>query len=72
MSTQTEDLRKELEDLKASQAAQGATQAGSMATMGAMQAGTVGSVAAGAVGLVIGMFLGRAFSNGQEKGRWHR
>jgi hypothetical protein len=72
MSSQTEDLRKEIEDLKAAQAAQGATQAGSMATMGAMQAGTVGSVAAGAAGLVVGMFLGRAFArNGRaERGFW--
>jgi hypothetical protein len=68
MSTQQEDLRKEIEDLKAAQAAQGATQAGSVATMGAMQAGTVASVGAGAVGLVVGMFLGRAFSKNGHNG----
>ena len=73
MSTQQDDLRKEIEDLKAAQAAQGATQAGSVATMGAMQAGTVASVAAGAVGLIVGMFLGRSFSkNGHTRhGIWH-
>ena len=58
MSMDKDDVRKEIEELKTAQAAQGAAQAGGMATMGAMQAGTVGSVIAGAVGLVVGLFLG--------------
>jgi hypothetical protein len=62
MSTEVQDLRKEIEDLKVAQATQAATEAGGMATTGAMQAGTIGTVAAGAGGLIIGMFLGIAIA----------
>jgi uncharacterized membrane protein len=68
-STEMQNLRKDIDDLKTAQAVQaatqagavatmGATQAGAVATMGAAQAGTVGAVIAGAVGLVVGLFLG--------------
>jgi ABC-type glucose/galactose transport system permease subunit len=58
VSTEPQDLRKEIEDLKVTQAAQAAAQAGQMATMGAMQAGTVGAMVAGGVSLVVGMLMG--------------
>jgi hypothetical protein len=58
MSAEPQDLRKEIEDLKASQAAQAATQAGAMSTLTAMNAGTVGTLAAGGVGLILGVVLG--------------
>lgn len=69
VTTDMQELRKDVNDLKTAQAVQAATQAGAiatqtatqaggMATMGAAQAGTVGAVIAGAGGLVVGMFLG--------------
>ena len=57
-STEIQNLRKEIDDLKTAQAVQAATQAGAVATMGATQAGTVGTVIAGSVALVVGLFLG--------------
>lgn len=57
MSTEPQELRKEIDDLKAAQAAQ-AAQAGRMATMGATQDGTVRAMLAGGVSLVVGMLMG--------------
>jgi hypothetical protein len=51
VSTDPQELRKEIEDLKASQAAR-------MATMGAAQAGTVRATVAGGVSFVVGMLMG--------------
>jgi hypothetical protein len=70
MSTDVEQLRKDMEELKISQATQAATEAGGMATQSAMQAGTLGTVGAGAVGLIVGMFLGIALS--RSNGRYYR
>ena len=58
MSTEPQDTRKEIEDLKSAQAAQTAAQAGQMATFTAMNAGTMASVVAGGAGLIAGMLLG--------------
>ena len=57
MSTEPQDLRKEIEDLLAAQAAQAGAHAGHMATMAAMQARTVGAMVTGAVSLVVGMLM---------------
>jgi hypothetical protein len=54
VSTEPQELRKEIDDLKASQAAHAAR----MATMGAAQAGTVRATMAGGVSLVVGMLMG--------------
>jgi hypothetical protein len=51
VSTEPQELRKEIEDLKASQAAR-------MATVGAAQAGTVRATVAGDVSFVAGMPMG--------------
>jgi hypothetical protein len=67
MSTDVQDIRKEIEELKTAQATQAATQAGGMATQSAMQAGTVGTVGAGAAGLIIGMFLGIALARSNSR-----
>jgi hypothetical protein len=69
VSTEPQELRKDIDDLKAAQAAQVATQAGGMATMAATQAGTVAAVAAGAAGLVAGIFLGIAIVRAGDR-RW--
>jgi hypothetical protein len=54
VSTEPQELRKEIDDLKAAQAAQ----AGRMATSGATQDGTVRAMLAGGVSLVVGMLMG--------------
>jgi uncharacterized membrane protein len=61
MSTEAQDLRKDVDDLKSAQAAQTATQAGQMATFSAMQAGMMGTMVAGSVGLIAGMIIGLMF-----------
>jgi hypothetical protein len=70
MSTDVDQLRKDIEELKVSQATQAATEAGGMATQSAMQAGTLGTVGAGAVGLIVGMFLGIALA--RTNSRYYR
>ena len=62
MSTSSEDLKQQVEDLKTAQATQAATMAGAQATQTAMQAGTWATMAAGFGGLVIGLFLGIAIA----------
>jgi hypothetical protein len=69
MSTDVDQLRKDIEELKVSQATQAATEAGGMATQSAMQAGTLGTVGAGAIGLIVGMFLGIALSRSNSRYR---
>ncbi len=77
MSTSTEDMQKDLQELRkdfdvqaaaqgGAQATQAATQAGQMSTMAAAQAGTVSTVAAGGISLVVGMFLGLAIANSRR------
>jgi hypothetical protein len=71
VSTNSDDLKQEVEDLKTAQATQTATQAGAQATQAATQAGTMstmtasqaGMMAAGFVGLIVGIFLGLAIAN---------
>jgi hypothetical protein len=80
VSTDVQELRKEVNDLKTAQAVQAATQAGEMATqaatqaggiatMGAAQAGTVGALISGAAGLVVGLFLGLLIRSGDADHR---
>lgn len=70
---ETQDVRREIEDLKKAMAVQTATQAGvdatqvatatgAQATQAAAQAGTWSTMVAGSVGLVVGMFLALAFA----------
>ena len=81
MSTEMQNLRKDMDDLKTAQAVLAATQAGGMATMGATQAGgiatmaaaqagTVGAVIAGSAGLVVGLFLGLVIGRADAGHRW--
>jgi hypothetical protein len=58
MSTEPQELRQEIENLKTAQATQTATQAGELATVTAMNAGTAAMVISGAVGLLAGMLMG--------------
>jgi hypothetical protein len=69
VSTDVQELRKEINDLKTAQAVQAATQAGGIATMGAAQAGTVGALISGAAGLVVGLFLGLLIRSGDADHR---
>lgn len=77
MSTSTEDLQQQVQDLRkdqevqaasqaGAQATQMATQAGQASTMAASQAGTWSTMAAGWVGMVVGMFLGLAIANSRR------
>jgi hypothetical protein len=70
VSTEMQDLRKDMDDLKTAQAVLAATQVGAIATMGAAQAGTVGTVIAGSVGLVVGLFLGLVIGRTDAGPRW--
>jgi hypothetical protein len=58
VSTEPQELRKEIDDLKSAQAAQAATQLGQMATFTAMNAGTLGMIVAGGAGLIAGLVIG--------------
>jgi hypothetical protein len=69
VSMESEDLRKDVEQLKIAQATQAATTAGAQATLAATQAGATSTLAAtqaglmstivvGSVSLIIGIFLG--------------
>lgn len=73
MSTSTEELQNEFQELRkdhevqaasqaGAQATQAATQAGQASTMAATQAGTWSTMAAGWVGMVVGMSLGLAIA----------
>lgn len=77
MSTTTEDMQQQVQDLRKDQEVQAATQAGAQATqaaaqagqastMAATQAGTWSTMAAGWVGMVVGMFLGLAIANSRR------
>jgi hypothetical protein len=77
MSTTSEDLQSQVQELRkdfevqaatqgGAQATQAATQAGQMSTMAATQAGTWATMAAGWIGMVIGMFLGLAIANSRR------
>lgn len=55
---ESEDLRKDVEQLKIAQATQGATTAGAQATQAATQAGLMSTIAVGSVSLIISIFLG--------------
>ncbi|MQB02179.1 MAG: hypothetical protein GEU78_18330 [Actinobacteria bacterium] len=74
MSTNTEELQEQVQELRkdhevqmatqgGAQATQTATQAGQASTMAATQAGTWSTMAAGWIGMVVGMFLGLAIAN---------
>jgi len=69
MSTNEQDMRQDIENLKVAQATQAAALAGSQATQAAltagaqatqtaMNAGTMATVGAGFVALIVGLFLG--------------
>ena len=77
VSTSTEDLQQEVQDLRREHEVQSATQAGAQSTQAAAQAGqastfaasqmgTVTTMAAGWVGMVVGMFLGLAVANSRR------
>ena len=55
---ESEDLRKDVEQLKIAQATQMATTAGAQATLAATQAGLMSTLVVGSVSLIIGIFLG--------------
>jgi len=55
---ESEDLRKDVEQLKIAQATEVATTAGATATLAATQAGLMSSIVVGSVSLIIGIFLG--------------
>jgi hypothetical protein len=63
VSTEPQELRKRIDDLKAAQAAQ----TGRMATMGATQDGTVRAMLAGGVSLVVGMLMGIIIARGGRR-----
>ena len=50
MSTNSDELKQEIEDLKTAQATQAATQAGAQATQAATQAGTMSTMTASRLG----------------------
>jgi hypothetical protein len=58
MSTDPNELRSEVEELKTAMAVQEATMAGQASTAAATHAGTWSTMLAGGVALVVGMFLG--------------
>jgi hypothetical protein len=81
MSTSSEDLQQQVQELRkdfevqaatqsgaqATQAAgQTAAQAGQMSTMAAMQGGTLSTIAAGWISMVVGIFLGLAIANSRN------
>jgi hypothetical protein len=58
-----EDVRKDLEQLKITQATEVATTAGATATLAAAQAGLMMTVVVGSVSLIVGIFLGMTIVN---------
>ena len=58
-----EEVRKDLEQLKVTQATEAATTAGATATLAAAQAGLMMTVVVGSVSLIVGIFLGMTIVN---------
>ena len=70
MSANTEEmtkLREEIKALEVGQAAQAASMVGAQATQAATHAGTWSTMLTGAIGLVVGMFLGIAFTKAVKR-----
>lgn len=77
MDMSTDELAKELEELKTQVAVQGATAAGAQATQAATQAGAAATqaagmaglasaVGAGAAGFIVGLFMGMAIAKARR------
>ena len=68
---EVEDVRKDLEQLKITQATEVATTAGATATLAATQAGLMMTVVIGSVSLIVGIFLGMTIVNVKaQTSRW--
>ena len=61
-TSETTDVRQEIQDLRKQMEVDAATQAGANATQAATQAGTWSTMIAGSAGLVVGLFLALAFA----------
>jgi hypothetical protein len=61
-TSETTDMRQEIQDLRKQLEVDAATQAGANATQVATHAGTWSTMVAGSAGLVVGLFLALAFA----------